>query len=175
MVFQKYYGLIFHNDNFLLISFPFAERIVKKHQLEVKIKQKIIPEYFLTNIKLDLTSKEYIILFKNKNVLYKLGFNLVFKKKYIILVSIPCFFKKNNINELISKFFVFLFFKEIVFISDAINWFYTYIFMESKSWNYTNGISVLLELEYFFPLLNNLPSKLLQKININTALCMLKI
>ncbi|CAL4326620.1 DNA mismatch repair protein MutL [Buchnera aphidicola (Brachycaudus tragopogonis)] len=176
IVVHKYYGLIVHDDNFSLISFPFAQGIVKKHQLEININEKIIPKYILTNIKINLTSKEYSIFFKNKVVLWKFGFNLIFKKKYIILSSIPCFFKKNNINILISKFFVFLLFKETVLISDIINWFYKHIFMELKNWNYADGMSVLLDLEYFFPLfLKNPPPKLLQKININTALCMLKV
>lgn len=130
----------------------------------------------MTEINVNFTEKEHIILLKNKEVLLKCGFYLIFKKKYIILKSIPCFFKKQNIAKLISKFFIFLFIKKIVLVSDIINWFYINVFIESKNWNYENGMSVLLELEYYCPLLlKNPPEKLLQKIDINTALCMLKI
>ncbi|AHG59836.1 DNA mismatch repair endonuclease MutL [Buchnera aphidicola] len=176
IIIRNYYGLIYHNDNFLLISFPVAKGIIKKKKLINNIQKKIIPESFLTNIKINFKNQEYMILLKNKEVLLKFGFKLIFKKKYIILNSIPSFFQKKNIDILISKFFLFLFFKKIILVEDVINWFYINVFIELKNWNYPNAISILLELEYYYPLLlKNPPAKLLQKVNINTALCMLKI
>ncbi|WP_284443184.1 DNA mismatch repair endonuclease MutL [Buchnera aphidicola] len=176
IIVRKYYGLIYNRNNFSLISFPLAEAIVRKEKLQNDIKKKAMLKCFLSNIKINITSQEYLILIHNKEILLKIGFHLIFKKKYVILSSIPIFLKKRNIHLIISDFFAFLFLKRQVSISEIVNWFYTNVFIESKNWTCSNGIAVLLEIEYFCPLLLiNPPPKLLQKININKALCMLKI
>ncbi|QCI22993.1 DNA mismatch repair endonuclease MutL [Buchnera aphidicola] len=173
---HKYYGLIYNRNNFSLISFPLAKAIVRREKLQNDIKQKSTLQCFLSNIKVNITSQEHLILLHNKEILLKIGFHLIFEKKYVILSSIPIFLKKRNIYLIISDFFAFLFFKKQVLISEIINWFYINVFIESKNWTRSNGIAVLLEMEYFCPLLLiNPPPKLLQKININRALCMLKI
>lgn len=175
IVIRKYYGLIYHLNSFFLISFPVAKAIIQKKKITNDIEKKIIPEYLLTNIKLYPTLQEYMILFNNRKILSKIGFNLIFKKKYIILSSIP-FFLKKNINLIIPDFLKFLFFKQKISILEIINWFYDNVFIELKHWNYINGIAVILEIEYYCPLLlKNPPPKLLQKINIDAALCILKI
>ncbi|ACL30356.1 DNA mismatch repair endonuclease MutL [Buchnera aphidicola] len=176
IIIHKYYGLIYHDNNFLLLSFPVAKGIVRKQKLKNNIQKENIIEYFLSNIKINLTSQEYLILFNQKEILSKFGFHLIFKKKYVILSSIPAFLKKCNFHIIISNFFAFLFLKKQVFISDIVDWFYINVFIELKNWTYIRGIEVLLEIEYYCPLLLiNPPSKLLQKININAALCILKI
>lgn len=176
IIVKKYYGLIYNKNNFLLISFPLAQAIIKKKKLENEIKKKIKIEYFMTNIKLNVTHEEYILLFKNQKILLKFGFCLMFLKNSIILITAPNFFKKNRADVLILDFFVFLFLKKKVLIKDIINWFYLNIFLELKSWNYMNGVLMLLEIERFHPFLfNNPPSKLLQRIDIKTALRKLKI
>ncbi|WP_236854795.1 hypothetical protein [Buchnera aphidicola] len=69
-----------------------------------------------------------------------------------------------------------MFSKKILLISDIINWFYINVFIELKNWTYANGASLLLKMQVYCPLLlENASPKLLQKININSALCMLKI
>ncbi|WAI18300.1 MAG: DNA mismatch repair endonuclease MutL [Buchnera aphidicola (Acyrthosiphon caraganae)] len=176
IIVRKYYGLIYYRNNFSLISLPLANAIVRKKILQNNIEEKIIPECSLSNIKVNLTSEEYIILFNNKEILLKIGFNLIFKKNYVILSSVPNFLKKRNLDLIISNFFAFLFLKQQVLISEIVNWFYINIFVESKNWTLVNGIKVLLEMEHYCPLLLiNPPQKLLQKININAALCILKI
>ncbi|QCI20108.1 DNA mismatch repair endonuclease MutL [Buchnera aphidicola (Brevicoryne brassicae)] len=176
IVVRKYYGLIHQYDNFSLISFPLAQAIIKKYQLKIDIKEKKIPKYFLANIKINLIFKEYSILLNHQEELLLFGFYLIFKKNYVILKFIPVCFMNKNIDITISKFFKFLFVKRRVSISDIINWFYINLFIELKNWNYTDGISVLLQMQYYCPfLLKNPPPRLLQKININSALCMLKI
>jgi len=176
IVIRKYYGLIYSRNNFSLISFPLAKGIIRKQKLKNNIKQKIIPENFLSNIKINLTSEEYMILFQNKEILLKIGFHLIFKKNYVILSSIPIFLKKRNLDIVIPNFFSFLFLKKKLLISEIVNWFYKNIFIELKNWSYLNGIRVLLEMEYYCPyLIINPPEKLLQEININAELCILKI
>ncbi|QCI21275.1 DNA mismatch repair endonuclease MutL [Buchnera aphidicola (Hyperomyzus lactucae)] len=174
IVIRKYYGLICYRNDFFLISLPLAQGIVEKKKLINDIEKKIIPEYFLTNIKLNSTLQEYIILFNNRKILSKIGFHLIFKKKYVILSTTPCFLK-NNI-DLILSFFKFLFLRKKISILEMINWFYINVFIELKDWNYINGIAVILEIEYYYPLLlKNPPPKLLQKIDIDAALCILKL
>ncbi|QCI25747.1 DNA mismatch repair endonuclease MutL [Buchnera aphidicola (Sitobion avenae)] len=173
---REYYGLIHHRKNFLLISFPLAKGMVRRQKLKDNIEKKIIYEYFSSNIKINTTPQEYGILFHIKETLLKFGFRLIFKKNYVILCSIPIFLKKCNTNVVVSDFFKFLFLKKPVLISQIVDWFYINVFIELKDWTRTNGIKVLLEMEYYCPLLlKNPPPKLLQKININKALCILKI
>ncbi|QCI17941.1 DNA mismatch repair endonuclease MutL [Buchnera aphidicola (Acyrthosiphon lactucae)] len=176
VIVRKYYGLIYKSNNFSLISFPLAKGIVRKQKLKNNIKKKIIPEYFSSHIKINLKSQEYFILSNHKEILLKIGFHLIFKKNYVILSAIPIFLKDRNFHLIISEFFAFLFLKKQVLISEILNWFYINVFIELKNWTCANGIAVLLEIEYYCPLLlMNPPSKLLQKININAALCTLKI
>ncbi|QIQ42126.1 MAG: DNA mismatch repair endonuclease MutL [Buchnera aphidicola (Microlophium carnosum)] len=176
IIIRKCYGLICKRNNFSLVSFPIAKGIVRKQKLKNYIEKKNISKYFSSNIKINITSQEYLILFSMKEMLLKIGFCLIFKKNYVILSSIPIFLKKRNVHLIISDFFAFLFLKKQVFISEIVNWFYVNVFIEKKNWTLINGISVLLEIEYYCPcLLKNPPPKLLQKININEALCILKI
>lgn len=176
IIIRKYYGVICDRNHFSLISFPLAKGIVRKQKLKDNIKKKIIYEHFLSNIKISVTSQEYLILLHIKETLLKFGFRLIFKRNYVILCSIPIFLRKRNLDIIISDFFKFLFLKKPVLISEIVDWFYINIFIESKNWTRINGISTLLEIEYYCPLLlKNPPPKLLQKINFNAALCILKI
>ncbi|QCI16214.1 DNA mismatch repair endonuclease MutL [Buchnera aphidicola] len=175
IIIRKYYGLVYYNNNLYLLSLPLAKGIIRKNKFIKNIKQKNISDITLINIKISSIPQEYIILFENKEILLQVGFNLIFKTKYVILRSIPCFLKK-YINYIILHFFNFLFLRKKISISEIINWFYLNIFIEKKNWNYTNGIAVISEIEYCYPLLlTNPPLKLLQKINIDTVLYTLKI
>lgn len=176
IIFRQYYGLLYQYDDFSLISLPLAEAIVKKYQLRINLKEKITPKCCLTNIQVNISVEEYIILLNNQKILLLFGFHFVFKKNYITLKSIPVFFKKRNTDFMISNFFRFLVLKKRVLISDIVDWLYMNVFIELKHWNYIDGTSVLVKIQYYCPFLfENPPPNLLQKININSALYMLKI
>ncbi|AAM68088.1 DNA mismatch repair endonuclease MutL [Buchnera aphidicola] len=176
IVFQKYYGLMYYSNTFSLISFPLAKKIVEQYKLRSAIKNNMIPEIFSYNFLYFITFKQNKILSNNLKLLLKFGFNLILKEKYFFLKTIPIFLKNQNLDVLLSSFFSFIFFKKKIYIKDIIKWFDTTILIEKNSWNYEDGISILLEIEYFCPsIFKKPPLKLLQKINVDEVLCILKV
>ncbi|AYN24529.1 DNA mismatch repair endonuclease MutL [Buchnera aphidicola] len=176
MVFQKYYGLMYYFDTFSLISFPLAKKIVEQYKLKKVIKNHIIPDFFSCNFSFLITLEQSKVLSDNLKLLLKFGFNFILKEETFFLKTIPNFLKYQNLDILLSSFFSFIFLKKKICIKDIIKWFDSNILVEKNSWSYLDGISILLEIEYFCPsILKNPPFKLLQKININEALCILKI
>ncbi|QCI25187.1 DNA mismatch repair endonuclease MutL [Buchnera aphidicola (Rhopalosiphum padi)] len=176
IIFKKYYGLIYYFDTFSLISFPLAKKIVEQYKLKNAIKNNIIPENFLYNFSFFITIEQNKILANNSKLLLKFGFNFILKETYFFLKTIPNFLKNQNLDVFLSNFFTFIFFKKKVCIKDIIKWFDTNILVEKTPWNYEDGILILLEIECFCPsIFKKPPFKLLQKININEALCILKV
>ncbi|QFQ32718.1 DNA mismatch repair endonuclease MutL [Buchnera aphidicola (Aphis fabae)] len=176
IIVKKYYGLIYYLNNFILISFPLAKKIVNQHKLQHYIKNNIIPKSYLFNFEFLINSIQYKILFSNQLILYKFGFSFILLEKYINLTKIPYILKQQNTNLLISNFFSFIFSNNELNIKKILQWFNSNILIYKKSWSYLDGILLLLEIEYFCPLiLKKPPLQLLHKINIDEALCVLKI
>lgn len=173
---QRYYGLIYYFDELFLISLPLAKKIVQLHKLRNFIKNDIIPKSFVSNFTFSITFTQYKLLSNHLKLLTKFGFYYILEEKYVFLKKIPIFLKNQNINVLLFDFFTFIAYKKELYIKDIIQWFDINILIEKKYLNYIDGISILLEIEYFCPsILKNPPFKLLKKININEALCTLKI
>lgn len=176
IIFKKYYGLIYFFDTFSLISFPLAKKIVEQYKLRNAIKNNVIPENFLYNFSFFTTLEQSKILANNSKLLLKFGFNFVFQETHFFLKTIPNFLKNQNLDIFLSDFFTFIFFKKKLCVKDVIKWLDINILVEKNPWNYEDGISILLEIEYFYPsIFKKPPFKLLQKININEALCILKV
>lgn len=176
IIFKKYYGLIYYLNDLVLISLPLANKIVNQYKLKFCLYNNIIPSSYLCNIKFSISPVEYKILFKNQLILYKFGFSFILSKKYIKLIKLPCILKVENINFLISNFFTFIFFQKQLNIKQVLTWFNNNVLIQKKSWNYLDAVLLLLEIEFFCPLILNQPhTKLLYKVNIDKALCTLKI
>ncbi|QCI19078.1 DNA mismatch repair endonuclease MutL [Buchnera aphidicola] len=176
IIIKKYYGLIHYINEFILISFPLAEKIVNQYKLKFCIKNSINPTSYIFEMKIVITSKQYKVLFKNQLMIFKFGFDFILLKKYINLKKIPCILKEKNIDLLILNFFTFASSENELNIKKILEWFYNNISTKKKPWNYLDGILLLLELEYFCPFILKKPDfKLSCKINIDEALCILKI
>ena len=61
IVVKKYYGLIHYFDDFMLVSFPLAKKIVNQYKLEYCIENNIIPQSCFLNIQFLISRMEYQI------------------------------------------------------------------------------------------------------------------
>ncbi|CAL4044073.1 DNA mismatch repair endonuclease MutL [Buchnera aphidicola] len=173
---NKYYMVIENNKGFFLISLPMAQRLVfisnTKNIYSNKIELFILPKAF----KVKIIAIELHSIIKNKNILFKFGLYFFIFSHYLYLKTIPMVLKKQDWKKLFLYFLKHLFLKKSITYSSLLKWFALRIKISQIKWDNIKIIKVLSDMEKFCPIFIEFPpSELLQPINFNKKMSVLKI
>jgi len=173
-VLQNHYALLEQDQKLMLMALPVAARWLKQAQLEPG-EEGLKPQPLLIPVRLKIALDERQAAKQNSSLLNQMGIDLQSEGDHVILRAVPLPLRTQNLQILIPELLGYLARQQENSVTQLARWLARRQDTESSSWNHSQAINLLAELERLCPqLLKSPPSGLLQPIEIESAVNALK-
>ncbi|WP_136131054.1 DNA mismatch repair endonuclease MutL [Candidatus Pantoea edessiphila] len=170
-ILKNRYAVLKKNQQLLLMSLSTALRYLKQEQLHHnKIKYKTTP--LIIPLKMKINEYYLKIILENYELIKKTGILFQIERDTLNLYSVPSTLHKYRLKNLIFEMLEYLNKQKNTSDKQLFYWLLSYSDSnENIDWDILKVNILLAEIEYFCPyLINNMPSDLIQHININNAI-----
>ncbi|MFE8152240.1 DNA mismatch repair endonuclease MutL [Brenneria goodwinii] len=173
-VYPPCYALLEYRNGLALLSLSVAERYLKQVQLTPS-ENGLRPQPLLIPQRLTLDKSERAVLARFQPLLAIFGIDIHVESQRATLRAVPLPLRQQNLQNLISELLGYLADYQTVEPNVVAAWMATRLSSEQESWNHSQAIQLLTDVERLCPQwVKAPPSELLYKMDINTAIKALK-
>ncbi|WWP00281.1 MAG: DNA mismatch repair endonuclease MutL [Candidatus Dasytiphilus stammeri] len=171
-ILEKDIALVEDKNGLILIALSVAQKYSSIIQLKSNVKKKYP---LLIPLRFNIKEKKFLdIIYNNFDLFQKLGIHLVIDNNLLIVRSVPLILRWQKLHEVFSKLFTYISTLSEISEINLINFLVKYL-EKPKEWNLSQVIDLFDDLIIFCPdLIRSPPMHFLQRIDINSALSVLK-